>query len=60
MGFLHLYYRVVKLLGSDQRLGWVLSFANVSLACVLFAEPIIFGRVIDCLLYTSYPADDIL
>ena len=49
MGFFHLYYRAVKLLGSDQRLGWILSFGNVALACVLFAEPILFGRVIDAL-----------
>ena len=49
MDFFPIYYRAVKLLGSDQRLGWVLSLANVALACVLFAEPIIFGRVIDAL-----------
>jgi len=49
MGFFHLYYRSLKLLGSDQRLGWVLAFANVALACVLFAEPILFGQVIDAL-----------
>ena len=49
MGFFHLYYRALQLLGSDQRLGWVLAFANVTLACVLFAEPILFGRVIDAL-----------
>jgi ATP-binding cassette subfamily B protein len=49
MGFFHLYYRALKLLGSDQRLGWLLAFANVALACVLFAEPILFGRVIDAL-----------
>ena len=49
MDFFPIYYRAVKLLGSDQRLGWVLSLANVILACVLFAEPIIFGRVIDAL-----------
>ena len=49
MSFFHLYYRALQLLGSDQRLGWVLAFANVVLACVLFAEPILFGRVIDAL-----------
>jgi ATP-binding cassette subfamily B protein len=53
MGFFHLYYRAVKLLGSDQRLGWILSFGNVALACVLFAEPILFGRVIDALTQAS-------
>jgi ATP-binding cassette, subfamily B, beta-glucan exporter len=49
MGFFHLYYRALKLLGSDRRLGWVLAFANLTLACALFAEPILFGRVIDAL-----------
>ena len=49
MGFFHLYYRALKLLGSDQRLGWILAFANLTLACALFAEPILFGRVIDAL-----------
>jgi len=53
MGFFHLYYRAVKLLGSDQRLGWILSFGNVALACALFAEPILFGRVIDALTQAS-------
>ena len=53
MGFFHLYYRAIKLLGSDQRLGWILSFGNVALACVLFAEPILFGRVIDALTQAS-------
>ncbi len=49
MGFFHLYYHALKLLGSDQRLGWILAFANLTLACALFAEPILFGRVIDAL-----------
>ncbi len=49
MGIVHLYFRALDLLGPDRRLGWVLAFANVALACALFAEPILFGRVIDAL-----------
>ena len=49
MGIFHLYTRALELLGTDRRLGWVLAFANVALACALFAEPILFGRVIDAL-----------
>jgi len=49
MGFFHIYHRALKLLGKDQRLGWILAFANTLLACALFAEPILFGKVIDVL-----------
>ena len=49
MGIVRLYSRALDLLGPDRRLGWVLAFANVALACALFAEPILFGRVIDAL-----------
>jgi ATP-binding cassette, subfamily B, beta-glucan exporter len=49
MGIFHLYSRALDLLGSDRRLGWALACANLALACTLFAEPILFGRVIDAL-----------
>jgi hypothetical protein len=49
MGIFHLYTRALDLLGSDRRLGWALACANLTLACALFAEPILFGRVIDAL-----------
>jgi ATP-binding cassette subfamily B protein len=49
MGIVHIYSRALDLLGSDRRLGWMLALANVALACALFAEPILFGRVIDAL-----------
>lgn len=49
MGIIHLYSRALDLLGSDRRLGWALAVANVALACALFAEPILFGRVINAL-----------
>jgi ATP-binding cassette subfamily B protein len=39
----------LRQLGPDQRTGWGLAFTNVCLAIALFAEPILFGRVIDTL-----------
>ncbi len=49
MNFLRLYGRVLEKLGPDIRLGWFLAFANVALAMAQFAEPVLFGRVIDAL-----------
>jgi glucan exporter ATP-binding protein len=49
MNFLHLYVRVLKLLGDESRLGWTLAVANVSLASAQFAEPVLFGRIVDAL-----------
>jgi len=47
MDIIRLYLRVLSLLGSDRRLGWYLALANVALAMALFAEPVLFGKVID-------------
>lgn len=47
MGLSKLYARVLGLLGSDRRLGWTLAIANVLLATAQFAEPVLFGRIID-------------
>ena len=55
MKFFRLYLRVLDKLGSDRRLGWMLALANVALAMALFAEPVLFGRVIDTL--SSIPSD---
>ena len=49
MSFLRLYGRVLEKLGSDRRLGWLLALANVALAMAQFAEPVLFGRVINVL-----------
>lgn len=49
MRFLRLYARVLEQLGPDSRLGWLLAFANVALAVAQFAEPVLFGRVINVL-----------
>ncbi|MEN3385100.1 MAG: ATP-binding cassette, subfamily beta-glucan exporter [Hyphomicrobiales bacterium] len=49
MNFLKLYGRVLVLLGPEARLGWILAAANVALAAAQFAEPVLFGRIIDAL-----------
>ena len=49
MNFIRLYSRVLALLGPEARLGWVLAFANLALAIAQFAEPVLFGRIIDTL-----------
>jgi ATP-binding cassette, subfamily B, beta-glucan exporter len=53
MSFLRLYGRVLEKLGSDSRLGWFLALANVALAMAQFAEPVLFGRVINLLAQTQ-------
>src|SRR5262249_4154384 len=49
MRILRLYARVLELLGPQMRLGWALALANVALATAQFAEPVLFGRIIDSL-----------
>src|ERR1044072_2369459 len=49
MNFIKLYTRVLALLGPEARLGWLLAFANLALAIAQFAEPVLFGRIIDTL-----------
>jgi ATP-binding cassette subfamily B protein len=41
--------RVLELLGSQARLGWMLAIANLALASAMFIEPILFGRIVDTL-----------
>src|SRR3954465_3765177 len=53
MSFLKLYTRVLTLLGSEARLGWILAIANVALAAAQFAEPVLFGRIVDALVKTQ-------
>ena len=40
---------MLELLGDEARLGWMLAIANVSLAAAQFAEPVLFGRIVDTL-----------
>jgi ATP-binding cassette, subfamily B, beta-glucan exporter len=49
MRFIKLYVRVLTMLGQETRLAWILAVANLALAAALFAEPILFGKVIDTL-----------
>jgi ATP-binding cassette, subfamily B, beta-glucan exporter len=55
MSLLSLYGRVLKLLGSELRLGIFLAVANVLLAIAAFAEPTLFGKIIN-VLSTQRPA----
>jgi ATP-binding cassette subfamily B protein len=49
MNLLRLYVRVLGLLRSEARLAWMLGGANLALASAQFAEPVLFGRIIDTL-----------
>ena len=49
MSLLRLYTRVLELLGKEARLGWILAGANLLLAGAQFAEPVLFGRIVDVL-----------
>ena len=53
MSILRLYARVLGLLGPQIELGWLLAFANVLLATTQFAEPVLFGRIIDALAHAQ-------
>src|SRR5215472_13101178 len=49
MSLFRLYTRVLELLGKETRLGMVLAVANLLLAGAQFAEPVLFGRIVDVL-----------
>ncbi|MGY0569934.1 glucan ABC transporter ATP-binding protein/ permease [Bradyrhizobium sp. RDM12] len=49
MSIFSLYTRVLELLGKEARLGWLLAAANLLLAASQFAEPVLFGRIVDVL-----------
>src|SRR5258707_9978697 len=49
MSLLRLYTRVLHLLGKEARLGWIPAGANLLLAGAQFAEPVLFGRIVDVL-----------
>ena len=55
MWLIRLYVRVLGQLGSDLRIGGMLALANVALAVSAFAEPILFGRIIDVLTRAQVP-----
>jgi ATP-binding cassette, subfamily B, beta-glucan exporter len=49
MSLLRLYTRVLDMLGKEARLAWILAAANLLLAMSQFAEPVLFGRIVDAL-----------
>ncbi|GGH33229.1 beta-(1--_2)glucan export ATP-binding/permease protein NdvA [Alsobacter metallidurans] len=49
MSTFRLYVRVLQQLGPEARLGVLLALANVGLAVAQFAEPLLFGKIIDLL-----------
>ncbi|MBM3526779.1 MAG: glucan ABC transporter ATP-binding protein/ permease [Alphaproteobacteria bacterium] len=53
MKLLRIYLRVLGLLGNVRRVAWILAISNLAIASTQFAEPILFGKVIDSL--TSKP-----
>jgi ATP-binding cassette subfamily B protein len=57
MSFLTLYGRVLKQLGPELRLGVVLSLANVMLAIAAFAEPTLFGQIINVISAQRAPGE---
>ena len=59
MKFVGLYVRVLRMLGTEARLGWILAVANLALAGALFVEPILFGRIIDTLANSQSRAADL-
>jgi ATP-binding cassette subfamily B protein len=59
VNFIGLYVRVLRMLGTETRLGWILAVANLALAGALFVEPILFGRIIDTLANSQARAADL-
>ncbi len=49
MRLVRLYARVLALLKPNAVLAWTLALANLALAAAHFAEPVLFGKVIDAL-----------
>ena len=49
MNLIRIYLRTLGLLAPAARLAWMLAIANLLLAAAQFAEPVLFGRVIDTL-----------
>jgi ATP-binding cassette subfamily B protein len=49
MNFFKIYLRVLRQIGPESRLAYILVIANLLLAVAQFAEPLLFGRVIDVL-----------
>jgi ATP-binding cassette, subfamily B, beta-glucan exporter len=59
MKLIRLYARVLALLGPEARLGWFLALANLALAAAQFAEPVLFGKIIDALTGAQKTGSDV-
>jgi ATP-binding cassette subfamily B protein len=57
MNLIRLYARVLGRLGPERPLGALLAVANVLLAVAAFAQPILFGRIVDALHASSAGSD---
>ena len=60
MKLLELYARVLRLLGEEAGLGWLLALANLALAGAQFAQPVLFGRIVDALTHPAGQRLDVL
>ena len=49
MSIFKIYLRALAQLGPEKKLGLFLAFANLLLAAAAFAEPVLFGKIIDLL-----------
>ncbi|MBY0613287.1 MAG: ATP-binding cassette domain-containing protein, partial [Beijerinckiaceae bacterium] len=49
MAMFKIYLRALAQLGPEKTLGFCLGFANILIAAAAFAEPVLFGRIIDML-----------
>ena len=60
MRILHIYRRVLGMLGSDKRLAVLLGIANIVLAGLSFLDPVLFGRVVGLLSASDHMTHDAL
>jgi len=58
VALLRLYLRVLQQLGPERRLGAFLALANTALAVAAFAEPVLFGRIVDALYASDRASED--
>src|ERR1700742_1537175 len=49
MSYLRFYARAFAMLGPERKIAIFLALANIGMAAAQFAEPVLFGRVIDAL-----------
>jgi hypothetical protein len=57
MSVISIYVRVLGLLRPQARLVFILAAANIALAIAAFAEPLLFGRIIDRMTRAQAPGE---